>query len=319
MISSTTTGDHESNPGVRRVPGRRNHGSPRNGPNGLARAVGWLGMGLGIAQVLAPGRLARLVGIADGGERRLLFRALGVRELATSAGILAGRRAAPWLWARVAGDAMDLGLLSRASRLPDADGRRVAVATAAVAGVAALDVFCGGRASRGTPGGIQVRKFVTINRSPEDVYRFWRDLQSLPRFMAHLESIDVVDARRSRWRVRAPAGTTVEWEAEIVDDQPNRRIAWRSMPDASVPNSGSVEFAPAPGGRGTEVAVRLEYDPPAGGAGAAIAKLFGREPGQHVMTNLRRAKQILETGDVPTAAGPSARRHRSLLGAEETR
>jgi uncharacterized membrane protein len=306
----------------RRKAARRGAGSAQGngGSHGLARALGWFSVGLGLAELAAPRRLARLIGLAERPEERLLLlRALGVRELASGAGILAGRRPTGWLWSRVAGDAMDLGLLGRGLRLPDADARRVTMATAAVAGVTALDVFCAERARREPRAVAPVRKFVTINRSPEDVYAFWRDLQNLPRFMANLESIDVADARWSHWRVRGPGQKTIEWDAEIVDDQPNRRIAWQSTRDATVPNRGAVEFAPAPGGRGTEIRVELAYEPPAGAVGAAVATLFGKEPGQQVATNLRRLKQILETGDVPTAAGPSARRGRSLLGAEETR
>jgi uncharacterized membrane protein len=318
----TTSGSmHEAESRTRRrerTPARARDGV-NGGASGLARTLGWFSVALGLAEVAAPRRLARLIGVAERPERLLLLRALGLRELTSGAGILTGKRPAPWLWSRVAGDAVDLGLLGRAMRLPDADAPRLTAATAAVGGVAALDVFCSTRAHRDVENGMEVRKFITINRSAPDVYAFWRDLRNLPRFMRHLESIDVVDQHRSHWRVAAPAGTTVEWDAEIVDDRPDRRIAWRSLEGASVPNRGSVEFEPAPGGRGTEVAVELAYEPPAGRVGAVIAKLFGKEPGQEVMTNLRRLKQILETGSVPTAAGPSARRRRSLLGQEDTR
>jgi uncharacterized membrane protein len=133
---------------------------------------------------------------------------------------------------------------------------------------------------------------------PEEVYAFWRNLENLPRFMQHLESVRMTDERRSTWRARAPAGTTVEWEAETVEDRPNELIAWRSLPGSSVPNSGQVRFVPAAGNRGTEVHVELQYDPPGGKLGAVVAKLFGREPGQQVASDLRRFKQVLETGEV---------------------
>ena len=139
---------------------------------------------------------------------------------------------------------------------------------------------------------------MTINRSPEEIYHFWRDFQNLPRFMDHLESVDVLDERRSHWRAKAPAGKTVEWDAEIIEDRPNELIAWRSLENADVPNTGSVRFVPAPGGRGTEVHVELKYDPPGGAVGVAIAKLFGEEPNQQVATDLRRFKQVMETGEV---------------------
>jgi uncharacterized membrane protein len=145
---------------------------------------------------------------------------------------------------------------------------------------------------------MHVRKASTINRRPEEVYRYWRDFQNLPRFMSYLEAVQVTGERRSHWRTSAPAGTTVEWDAEMVEDRLGELIAWQSLEGADVPNSGQVHFRPAPGGRGTEVDVELQFDPPAGKLGRAVAKLFGKDPGQQVATDLRRFKQILETGEV---------------------
>jgi uncharacterized membrane protein len=108
----------------------------------------------------------------------------------------------------------------------------------------------------------------------------------------------VIDDRRSRWIAKAPAGATVEWEAEIVDDRPRELIAWRSLPEGDVPNQGVVRFIPAPADQGTEVHVELHYDPPGGKLGALVAKLFGEEPNQQVKGDLRRLKQVLEIGEV---------------------
>ncbi len=294
---------------------------PSDGDGGLptlAQALGWFSVALGVAELAAPRGLEWLIGLPDRRHRRQLLRAFGVRELTSGAGILASGGRSGWLWSRVFGDAMDLSALGHALTLRDVNTGRLTAATAAVAGVTALDVFCSERTSRRGGGAVRHRKVITVNRSVEEVYRFWRDLRNLPRFMRHLESVEVSDDRRSHWRVAAPGGTTVEWDAEIVDDEPNRRIGWRTLPGATVPNRGVVEFSRAPGDRGTEIVVELEYEPPAGAAGAAVAKLFGKEAGQQVETNLRRLKQILETGDVPTAAGPSARRRPSMLGQGET-
>jgi uncharacterized membrane protein len=115
--------------------------------------------------------------------------------------------------------------------------------------------------------------------------------------MKHLESV-TTNGNRSTWRVKAPAGVTVEWEAEITEDVPNEHIAWRSSDGATVANRGSVRFRRAPGGRGTEIRVELDYAPPGGQVAATIAKLFGREPGQQVHSDLRRFKQFMETGDI---------------------
>jgi uncharacterized membrane protein len=286
---------------------------PRDG-DGLARALGWCSIALGLAEIVAPRRMARLIGISDDPWRRGLLRGLGLREVTSGVGILSGRRPDRWLWSRVGGDAIDLGLLGRALPLPDADRRRVAIATAGVAGVTALDVLASERASRQPRQGIRVQLATTVSRPVEEVYAFWRRLENLPRFMRHLESVEVLDERRSRWRAKAPAGTTVEWEAETVADERNRRIAWRSVEGATVPNRGAVRFVPAPAGRGTEIHVEVEYDPPAGALGAAVAKLFGEEPSRQIRDDLRRLKQLLEAGEVISAKGPAARRRPSLFG-----
>ncbi len=158
--------------------------------------------------------------------------------------------------------------------------------------------------------GIRVEKAVTINRAPEELYRFWRNFENLPRFMNHLESVRVLDGdgKRSHWKAKAPLGTSVEWDAEIINEVENRLIGWRSLEGADVPNAGSVRFEPATGGRGTVVKVNLEYDPPAGVVGAAFAKLFGEEPTAQVQEDLRHFKQVMEAGEMPTTEGqPSGR------------
>lgn len=159
--------------------------------------------------------------------------------------------------------------------------------------------------------GIKVEKSVLVNKAPEELYRFWHNFENLPRFMNHLESVQVRDDRRSHWVAKAPLGTTVEWDAEIINEKENELIAWRSLEGADVSNAGSVRFQPARGGRGTEVKVSLEYDPPAGVLGAAVAKLFGEEPNQQVEEDLRRFKQLMETGVIPTTEGQSSGRRTS--------
>jgi uncharacterized membrane protein len=147
---------------------------------------------------------------------------------------------------------------------------------------------------QGTP----VHKSITVNRPAEEVYGFWRQFENLPRFMMHLESVQVTGGRRSHWKAKAPAGKTVEWDAEMTEDRPNELIAWRSVEGADVSNAGVVRFVPAPGGRGTEIHVEMSYDPPAGKLGVLAAKLFGEEPSQQVEGDLRRFKQVMEIGEV---------------------
>jgi uncharacterized membrane protein len=173
--------------------------------------------------------------------------------------------------------------------------------------VTALDVLCVQQLNSNgstTQGGTrQVKKTLIINSTPEKLYKFWRDFQNLPQFMKHLESVKVTGDNRSHWVAKAPAGTSVEWDAEITEDRPNELIAWRSLEGSDVPNNGSVRFKSAPGERGTIVAVELEYDPPGGVIGSGIAKLFGEEPEQQVYDDLRCLKQVMETGEVVVSDG----------------
>lgn len=150
---------------------------------------------------------------------------------------------------------------------------------------------------------MEAQSTVTINRSAAELYEFWRDFENLPRFMLHLELVEATGPRRSHWVARAPGNKTVEWDAEITDDVVNERIAWRSLPNSDVPNTGVVRFVKAPGERGTEVHVELSYDPPGGKLGVLAAKIFGEEPQQQVRDDLRRFKQVVETGEILRSDG----------------
>jgi uncharacterized membrane protein len=153
--------------------------------------------------------------------------------------------------------------------------------------------------------GIHVEHAITINKPPGEIYQYWRDLTNLPKIMSFLESVTLQDDKRSHWVAKAPAGTRVEWDAEIINDEPDKLIAWKSLADAAVANAGSVRFLPAPGDRGTELRITLDYLPPGGKIAAAVAKLFGRAPRQEIVEDLRRFKQFMETGEVPTTQGQS--------------
>jgi uncharacterized membrane protein len=151
--------------------------------------------------------------------------------------------------------------------------------------------------------GVNVEEVVTINASADELYLVWRTFEQLPRFMDHLVSVTCVDERRSRWVAKAPAGRQVQWDAEIINEIRGELIAWRTLDGSDVVSAGSVRFKPAAGGRGTEVRVRLQYDPPAGKVGATVAWLLGHEPSQAIREDLRRFKQLMETGEIPTAKG----------------
>jgi len=155
---------------------------------------------------------------------------------------------------------------------------------------------------------IKVEKTVTINKSAEELYRFWHDFENLPTFMKHLKSVKVHNEKRSHWIANAPLGNSVEWDADILEDRENEFISWASVEGADVDNSGFVRFTKAPGDRGTEVKVVLEYNPPGGALAATVAKLFGEEPEQQIGDELRRFKMLMEAGEIATTEGqPSGR------------
>jgi len=153
--------------------------------------------------------------------------------------------------------------------------------------------------------GIHAEQVFLINRPADELYRFWRDFQNLPRIMTHLERVDVIDDLRSHWVARAPrlAGGTVEWDAEITADEPNSLIAWRSLPGADMDHAGQIRFARALGDRGTEVHVEMDYVPPAGRAGDWIARLFGKTAKRLIREDLRNFKRLMEVGEIPTIIG----------------
>ena len=173
----------------------------------------------------------------------------------------------------------------------------------AAAGISTLHDRSDTRARLSGSSGVRVEEAVTVNRPAAELYEFWRQFEQLPRFMDHLVSITCIDQRLSHWVAKAPAGRTVEWDAEIINDVKGELIGWRTLPGADVVSAGSVQFNPAAGGRGTEVRVHLQYDPPAGKAGATVAWLLGHYPSQIIREDLRRFKQLMEAGELPTTLG----------------
>jgi uncharacterized membrane protein len=151
--------------------------------------------------------------------------------------------------------------------------------------------------------GTRVEHAVTVMRPAAEVYRFWRDFENLPRFMTHLIDVDTTTDGKSHWVARGPFGLQVEWDAEVIVDIPGEAIGWKSLDGSDVDTAGSVRFRELPGGRGTEVRVNLKYDPPLGKVGRAVAKLFGEAPEQQIREDMRRFKQILEAGEIPTTEG----------------
>jgi uncharacterized membrane protein len=153
---------------------------------------------------------------------------------------------------------------------------------------------------------------LTVLRPRQEVYEFWRRLENLPRFMRHLDSVQEIDGRRSHWVGKSPVGTRVEWDAEIVNERAGQILSWRSLPGAQVQTAGSVLFEDATGGRGTVVRVHLDVDPPGGGVGRAIGRMLAPITKHQVQEDLRRFKNLLEAGEIPTIEGQSAGRRPAI-------
>ena len=286
----------------------------------LAAGAGMVMLGLGIAQLLAPRQVSRSTGVDT---HPALVRAAGA--LAVAGGVNAlqlGKPAPPGLM-RAASLALELVLLGRSATHGGTRGRRgrLALSGAALAATMLLDMSAarkqGARQTMGErsteSGALAVEKCITINKSPDECYRFWRNFDHFPDFMQHLESVQKITDTRSHWTAKAPIGASVEWDAEIDADRPGELLSWHSVAGADVDNSGAVRFERAPGGRGTIVRVEMQYKPPGGKAGALVARLFGENPSQQLDGDLRRFKQLIETGEIPTTAGQSAGERGTLV------
>jgi uncharacterized membrane protein len=284
FFEGTTYGAERAQPGL-----------PSSGAKRLAKGLGWFSVGLGLTELLCPRAIARISGVTN--AHTGLIRLYGVREFASGIAIFSQEKASGAVWSRVVGDAIDLASLGAAAASPNTKRGRLAFATANVLAVTALDLICANQLSSGNQG-VHAKASCIVNRTPDEVYRFWRDFENLPRFMKHLDSVQDLGDGRSHWVAKGPAGTTVEWDATIIADVPGEVITWRSLDEADVDNAGAVRFEAAPGNRGTIVKVNIQYNPPAGIVGATVAKLFGEEPEQQLDDDLRRFKQVLEVGEV---------------------
>jgi uncharacterized membrane protein len=266
----------------------------RPGPEHLARKLGWLSIGLGVTQVLLPRTMARLTGVPI---PRTLMVLCGLRGLACGIGLLTQPNPVPWVNTRVAGDALDLGGLVAGIAFGRTDPKRLALSSAAVAGIAAFDIYSArelGEHERRKPQ--YVATSVVIDRPAGELYRFWRSFENLPQVMPHLQSVRAIDDKHLHWVAHAPWGGSVEWRSELIDDVPERRLAWRTSDGSDVFNAGSVRFNPVADGSSTEVIVELLYVAPAGAVGATVAKIFGKDAGQDVFADLDAFKRIMESG-----------------------
>jgi uncharacterized membrane protein len=190
---------------------------------------------------------------------------------------------------------------------------RKSLGGAAIAAAGSLLAYRGLRRAT-SPAAVHVERSFTINRPVSDVYEYFRNFENLPTFMHHLRAVHITGERTSHWIAQAPFGFELEWDAEIVNEESNRFLTWQSLPGAVVPNRGSVEFRAASEYHGgTEIMVAMDYAPPAGRGGALFARVFGQEPGMQIREDLRRLKQVLEAGEIPTTEGQSHGRRTAFV------
>jgi uncharacterized membrane protein len=215
----------------------------------------------------------------------------------------------PWLWSRVGGDAMDLALLRSAMSSPQADQHRVAAATAAVIGIAAIDALASTRQTASSDGpdqtspdhdhvAVRVASAVTVQAPVEEVFSYWNGFQGLPRFMSDAASVEITGDRQSRWTVPAPVGTSVEWDVQITDSAPNEYITWQTAEGSRLAASGDIRFRTAAGNRGAQVIFSAEFSPPGGELGKKIAQPLAEVFGTKITNDLRRFKQLVELGEI---------------------
>ncbi|HVE50261.1 MAG TPA: SRPBCC family protein [Casimicrobiaceae bacterium] len=270
----------------------------------LVEALGWFSVAIGVASLAAPRAVSHLVGAPS---HATLTRLVGLRELACGVGLLSGREPQAFLWARVAGDLMDLAMLG--TTIERAPMRAIGAMTASL-GVTAIDVYAansvrkaGGSEMLPRDRTVRVEKNLAVGKSPDECYAMWREFENFPRFMHFVESVTTMGATRSHWVARAPGGAKIEWDAEITNDQPGKLIAWRSVDEADVEHAGVVRFEPGRDGRGTWLRVEIQYLPPGGALGAMLAHVMGAVPSEVIEEDVRRFKRLIETGEVPTIEG----------------
>jgi uncharacterized membrane protein len=276
----------------------------------LAQGLGLFSIGLGLTELVAPRVFGAAIGTPGRGTK--IMRAFGARELTSGVSLLVSRDPVRALDARIAGDFLDLAALGIAFLRPSSGRKRLMIAAGAVLGATVLDIMARRRLAADPNRAVRVGqrtrigKAVTIDAQPEQIYTFWRGLEDLPSIFPHLGAVEILDAERSRWTAHGPKGTELSWESQIIDDEPDRLLAWKTD-GGPFQSDGVVHFLPAPGGRGTEVAVEMEYHVLGGGLGRAAALAMKLEPGVELEKGLRRLKQLFELGEImdarPTAKG----------------
>ncbi len=273
----------------------------------MAKALGWFSLGLGLAQVAAPRQVAQLIGLPGDEEDQRVMRLVGAREIASGVRHPGSGQTHALVVEPSRRGCHGPGACSRSAMdSPRTDKDRVATATLAVLGITAADLLASTRmtAEPNAPyQAMQARDVhataaVTVQAPINEVFGYWDGFQSLPRFMSDAASVQITGDRQSHWRLSAPAGLSLEWDAQITDSRPNEEISWRTADGASVTAEGVVRFRTAPGNRGTQVIFDARFSPPGGELGKKIAQPLADALGTKIGNDLRRFKQLVELGEI---------------------
>lgn len=270
----------------------------QEGPDGamLSRGLGWFSLALGTTELAIPRMLADAIGIESDRRASWVLRALGTREILHGLAILLRPRRPLPVWARVAGDALDVAVFGTAALTRRRRGGRVLAAAGMLAAAGALDLIASRRVQRAYDlSNRPVLAAVTINRPPREVYDYYRRLDQLPSFMEHLEEVRITGPRTSHWVARLPVRGTVEWDAEIIDDRPGELISWHSVEGSPIDVRGAVTFIKAPARDATEVRVEMQLGFRGKLPSAQLARIFAKS---QVKGDLHRLKSVLETGEI---------------------
>lgn len=285
----------------------------------VARKVGWLSIGLGVTELVAPRAFARVTGISRG---HLETRLNGVRKVAAGVGILRQPVRAVGSVTQLGGNLIALAKLRNAGLLSEPRepkrGRRV-LTVAAIAGGTVVGAICvkkltGSNGHRARS--IRHSASASINSTREQCYSYWHDPQNLPNFFKHLKTVRSIGDGRAEWVAEAPDGKEMSWTMEVTEDVPNQQIAWRSVGGGAFAQMGSVRFEPIGAGKGTIVRVHMQHEIPAGGTW--FAKLLGSDPGLFLRKSLLRFKQLIETGEIATIEGQPAGRAENTMWLDRT-
>jgi uncharacterized membrane protein len=247
-----------------------------------------------------------MIGLPGDADDQNVMRVVGAREIASGVAILAQAKPTPGLWLRVGGDVMDLALLRSAMESPRAHRNRVTAATLAVLGITAADVISSAMMTAEPDApyeamqarDIEIAAAVTVQAPIAEVFALWDGFQGLPRFMNNAASVQLTGERQSRWSILGPARTTLEWDVQITDSQPNEQVSWSTVEGSPFSAQGSVRFRQAPGGRGTQVIFDAHFRPPGGELGKTIAKPLVETVRLKIGSDLRRFKQLVELGEI---------------------